>query len=198
MSDTDTRAVVTQAPPLPVIGPEERATAAEGDLCRARDLGLSGRHRMIYARCERCKTPRWVVQARPAGLCDACNRAYVLTGQKRPHMGERQRGANNPNWHGGASTGGNGYLYMLVAPDDPLSSMSNREGYVMEHRLVMARALGRPLEKWERVHHINGDRLDNKIENLELWKLGHPSGVRHNDYHCAGCRCFEGERSNGL
>jgi hypothetical protein len=52
---------------------------------------------------------------------------------------------------------------------------------ILEHRLVMEQAIGRPLRPEETVHHKNGDRLDNRIENLELWASAHAPGQRVSD-----------------
>lgn len=61
-----------------------------------------------------------------------------------------------------------GYVRVKVYEDDPMFVMADGAGYVPEHRLVMAEALGRPLTRRETVHHINTLRADNRLENLQL------------------------------
>ena len=80
-------------------------------------------------------------------------------------LNKNQKGKNNRNWKGGVIVNGEGYI-MLRQPYHP---RANKYGYVFEHILVMEKVLGRFLIDNEVIHHINGIKEDNKIENLHLF-----------------------------
>lgn len=91
---------------------------------------------------------------------------------------KRDSGAQHHAWKGGRITNHHsGYVYVFVEPDDPLYCMATANGYAPEHRIVIARTLGRPLRKDETVHHLDGDKANNAIGNLQLRQGNHGKGI---------------------
>lgn len=95
----------------------------------------------------------------------------------RTRMTDYRERVRHPHWKGGRRKSSNGYT-LLLSPEHP---HARSDGCVFEHRLVMEQRLGRYLLPEESVHHKNGDRQDNRDENLELWSRSHPSGQRVED-----------------
>lgn len=98
-----------------------------------------------------------------------------------------------PSLHGHSQYNGgrsmmHGYCVVMLAQDDPLRCMAHQDGYVLEHRLVMARALRRPLSQNETVHHIDGDKTNNKLSNLQLRFGKHGKGTV---LRCRKCGCTD-------
>lgn len=101
----------------------------------------------------------------------------------------RSKGEKAGRWKGGRQITPKGYV-LINAPDHPSLANSTRR-YVLEHRLVMEKVLGRLLKPSEQVHHKNGIRDDNRPENLELWVKQQPPGARvAEQQHCPTCTCF--------
>lgn len=71
-----------------------------------------------------------------------------------------------------------GYRELPYIYDHP---NARADGRILEHILVMSTHIGRALLPGENVHHLNGQRSDNRIENLELWSTSQPPGQRLDD-----------------
>lgn len=97
-------------------------------------------------------------------------------------------GENHGSWKGGMSKSAEGYILQKIYKIDPYFSMARRSGYVPQHRYVMAQHLGRVLRANETVHHVNGDRTDNRIENLQIRYGRHGNGVK---LQCACCGSYD-------
>lgn len=102
-------------------------------------------------------------------------------GCRRVEWLHKRKGANHPSYKEGRIKSSGGYV-LLLDRNHPRS----RKGYVFEHIVVMEKSLGRPLLVGETVHHKNGIKNDNRIENLELWSGNHAPGIRVTDMveHC--------------
>lgn len=102
-----------------------------------------------------------------------------------------QEGAGHHAWKGGRVLTEDGYILVLVQPDDPLYCMAQvkttDKKYCLEHRYVMARTLGRPLRNEETVHHKDGNRQNNAPDNLQLRQGKHGKGTC---FRCADCGSY--------
>lgn len=104
---------------------------------------------------------------------------YKHTPETREKVSAATRGTNNPNWRGGRTRRQDGYV-LIHSPNHPFAN----NGYVLEHRLVIEKILGRYLASGELVHHRNGVKDDNRPENLEL--LVHAN--HYGEVFCPHCR----------
>ena len=99
-----------------------------------------------------------------------CIRALA---DQHPGYLPRMTGEGHPNWKGGKRLQSkSGYVLVYVGPEQPSR---------LEHRVVMEEILGRPLQRFEEVHHKNAIRNDNRPENLELWARRQPTGAHVKD-----------------
>ena len=86
--------------------------------------------------------------------------------------GIRNIGEKHGNWKGGKRIDNSGYIKIWN---------SKIQKYIFKHKLIMEQFLKRPIKKGETIHHINGIKTDNRLDNLELWSHNHPYGQRVKD-----------------
>lgn len=106
--------------------------------------------------------------------CDGARKARGLCGMHYARWWRKEATTARPMRPSGSGTIIDGYVVYVRHVD-------GKKIRLREHRVVMEEHLGRPLRDDETVHHKNGERADNRIENLELWASRHPPGQRVED-----------------
>jgi hypothetical protein len=153
-----------------------QACAVEGCSKPTNNLGFCAMH---YRRHQRerygiCTVEGCEKLQQDIGLCPMHRRRFKKFGDVGPAGPARWRDGkwDRPRRESFVNDGGYRMIYAAESP------AANSRGYVVEHRYEMAKRLGRELYAGENVHHINGVRTDNRLENLELWVTSQPSGQR--------------------
>jgi hypothetical protein len=110
--------------------------------------------------CKHCwfLSPKYIVRLRKIGQ-EMGKKSYLIKLWATEH-----KGIKHPRWKGGKRIDTSGYVYLWMPHHHSIANSVKR--YVPEHRIVMEKHLKRELLKREVVHHINGNKLDNRIENL--------------------------------
>lgn len=172
------------------------------------DVGPVGRVKRASART--CSVDGCDVRSRAGGMCNKHHKRFKAHGDPNVRLGRggRQVGVRPPcklddcdqfahslslceKHYGRLRRQGDPRITKGRGPGDAEGWIDGIDGYrkvyvpgrgrLREHRVVMERALGRQLLRTESVHHINGIRHDNRLQNLELWSSSQPPGQRVED-----------------
>uniref|UniRef100_A0A6M3LZ09 Putative homing endonuclease n=1 Tax=viral metagenome TaxID=1070528 RepID=A0A6M3LZ09_9ZZZZ len=127
--------------------------AKENDEIFYKPLTANRRYKFIYIICPDCGSKRWI---RPCDIkskrCSKCSSLYNLSKISK----------------GNGKFKLNGYYVVKLIPDHPYFAMAFKNGYILEHRLIMAQQMGRLLTKNEIVHHRDRNKINNIPDNLKL------------------------------
>lgn len=118
-----------------------------------------------------CKVEGCDRDAGTRGFCPAHYKRVLKHGHPQADIPIREADGSGHMSHG----------YRVINVPKRLRHLSGGSTKIAEHRFVMAQHLRRALTSDEHVHHVNGVKTDNRLENLELWSTSHPSGKRVED-----------------
>ncbi len=121
-----------------------------GEIKRGKEIGQ--RHKsdkFVWQACKWCGKERWVGLTKGEPMTLSCHPCATK-------LRKAIRGENHQSWGGGRLVTSQGYIRVWIHPDDFFYSMAMKAGYILDHRLVMAKSLGRCLNRWENVHHKIG------------------------------------------
>lgn len=139
----------------------------------ARDRSTDG----LRPECNDCKLVKSRISGK-RGVCLDCGKAIQWRATRcETCYGVSIRGSNHPKYGNGKSIDKKGYVILSGMRDDPFFAGKK---YALEHQYVVSHHLNRSLLPGEIIHHKNGIRTDNRIENLELCWI-QPPGQRVED-----------------
>jgi hypothetical protein len=135
-----------------------------GEIRFGLEIGRKTNERRIWLECPLCKKPRWI-PVNYEGLYDNknCNNCHMKLSGRQRNLGKTLPIGSR-----------------CVPEKDGYVCIKTEQGWELEHRFVMSQILGRPLSTYERVHHKNGIRTDNRPDNLELFNDNSSHVRQHN------------------
>ena len=150
-----------------------------GEIKFGKDIGFSLKSdKYIWYPCIDCLQPRWIRMIKGQPIHIRCRSCFDKISGKLSGFSELGKG--NPAWRGG-KVEKSGYIYVHM-PSHPRTTQT---GYVRRAILVLEKKIKRPLMPREQVHHINGNKTDDRPSNLIPMMIGDHTSLHHKGKHLA-------------